>query len=77
MSENGATPKFSNSHDGLAAAKDARLRSKRERICNLCVREADKALGLLHTEAACQRCGAAPCHGIVTVGPINLPSTEV
>jgi len=54
------------------AAAEARRRSGRQRICMTCVRAADVEIGLVYSELPCSRCGKAPCHGIVTAGPIPI-----
>jgi hypothetical protein len=49
-----------------AAERDAKTRSRRERICAACFREGtDQYLGGIHSELACMRCGVKPCVGAV------------
>lgn len=36
---------------------------RRQRVCSGCLRDGDHPLGLVHSELACERCGATPCHG--------------
>ena len=60
--------------DGIAqkaSAARARSREGRKRVCFGCQRPEDDALGLVHSELPCERCGAVPCHGIVTNGALG------
>jgi len=50
-----------------AAARDAKDRGERERVCVGCVGDHDRVLGGIWSELACQRCGARPCVGAVVV----------
>ena len=67
---------ITNHHAIKAAKRDARERSKRQRVCKGCIKPQDRALGLIHSELACQRCGVAPCYGIVTAGDADFRVEE-
>jgi hypothetical protein len=55
------------------AARDAKERGGRERICTGCfVEGTDHILGGLHSELACMRCGKKPCAGVMVVADKNV-----
>lgn len=57
---------ISNKHALKAAVREARDRSGRRRVCMGCIdAERDRPLGVVHSECACQRCGVAPCFGVI------------
>jgi hypothetical protein len=48
-----------------AAARDAKARGDRERVCKACVLPGDLVLGGIHSELPCMRCRTKPCEGAV------------
>jgi hypothetical protein len=55
-------------HAQKASKVRAEMRGDRKRVCTGCLLPTDQALGRIHSELPCDRCGKAPCFGIVTIG---------
>jgi hypothetical protein len=54
------------------AARDARERGARERVCAVCCNDNDHIIGGIHSELPCMRCQRAPCAGVVVIARENL-----
>lgn len=54
------------------AARDAKERGARERICTGCCKDDDHIIGGIHSELPCMRCQKVPCAGVVVIARGNL-----
>jgi hypothetical protein len=54
------------------AARDAKERGGRERICAGCCKDNDHIIGGIHSELPCMRCGKKPCAGVVVMADVNV-----
>lgn len=51
---------------------DEERKHHRARVCKACVYDTDRVLGHVHSELACDRCGAIPCVGAMVETKNNL-----